>query len=185
MFGIHRFVRDTMITMGWDPESVLARKKRFFFPHERPAANARREKQGTKKTDGRSRFSYENATGLFCQDGLARARKSKERGERIDLREKSAVQEKKNRRSVGKRNYRLMRRSFRHVGFERESAIGRCFFAEVIRVFARSLSSSLSSLFSLVHALAPILSSSPVPHEGLHDISSSQRLLESMLGHYL
>lgn len=44
---------------------------------------------------------------------------------------------------MGKRNYRLMRRSFRHVGFERESAIGRCFFAKVIRVFAPSLSLSL------------------------------------------
>lgn len=61
-------------------------------------------------------------------------------------REKSTGEEKKNRRSVGKRNYRLMRRSFRHVGSERESAIGRCFLAEVIRVFARSLPFVLFSL---------------------------------------
>lgn len=144
---------------------------------------------GRGEGDGRSRFSCENATRLFLPKMVARAetRKSEERGEGgSSLREKSVAQEKKNRRSVGKRNYRLMRRSFRHVGFERESAIGRCFFAEVIRVFARSLSSSLCRLsFSLVRALAPTLSSSSMPHESLHDISTSRRLLESTLGHYL
>lgn len=48
MFSIHRFICDTMITTGQEPESVLARKKRFLFPHERPTANARRAKQGAK-----------------------------------------------------------------------------------------------------------------------------------------
>lgn len=62
--------------------------------------------------------------------------------------EKQEVGEKKNRKSVGKRNYRSMHRSFRHVGFERESAIGRCFFPEVIRVFVRSLAFAPPSRFS-------------------------------------
>lgn len=47
--------------------------------------------------------------------------------------------EKKNRKSVGKRNYRLMRRSFHHVASERASAIDRCFTTKVIRVFVRPL----------------------------------------------
>lgn len=54
--------RDYEITMGRDPESVLARKKRFLFPHERLTA-----KQGTKKTDVCRDFCCENTTGLFCQ----------------------------------------------------------------------------------------------------------------------
>lgn len=138
------------------------------FPLSARAPDLRKRegrKQGAKKTDGRSGFSCENATGLFCQRwSCARAMKSRERGEGVGLREKSAVQGKKNRRSVGKRNYRLMRRSFRHVGFERESAIGRCFFAKVIRVFARSLSSSPSSLFfsrSRARSIAIFLTRAP------------------------
>lgn len=83
-------------------------------------------------------------------------------------RKKSTGEEKKNRRSVGKRNYRLMRRSFRHAGFERESAIGRCFFAQVIRVFARSLS-HISALLYLSRSLARFnsLSSLSSPEEAL------------------
>lgn len=140
MFGIHRFVRNTTITTGQDPESVLARKKRFLFPHERPSCE--RKKRGNRERRRRTFGTFlRKRNWTFFAKIVARTetRKSKERGKGIGLREKSAVQEKKNRRSVGKRNYRLMRRSFRHVGFERESAIGRCFFAEVIRVFARSL----------------------------------------------
>lgn len=52
---------------------------------------------------------------------------------------KKKREKKKNRKSVGKRNYRLMRRSFHHVASEREDAIDRCFTTEVIRVFARPL----------------------------------------------
>lgn len=109
----------------------------------------------------------------FCQDG--RARKADNRDEEEEEEgegesksvegKRSRVRKKKNRRSVGKRNYRLMRRSFRHVGFERESAIGRCFFAKVIRVFARSISLFSSPFYfpsSSLHSvsLAPTLSSS-------------------------
>lgn len=54
-------------------------------------------------------------------------------------RKKKKEKKKKNRKSVGKRNYRLMRRSFHHVASEREDAIDRCFTTEVIRVFARPL----------------------------------------------
>jgi len=106
-----------------------------------------------------------------------------------DRESKSAKREehgrgKKNRRSVGKRNYRLMRRSFRHVASERESAIGRCFLAEVIRVFARSLPSGPFCPFA---PFAPTLSSlSPRPrggHAGLHDIPTPRCPLESALGH--
>lgn len=93
MFGIHRFVRDTTITTGprnkRDPESVLATKKRFLFPHERLVANVRREKTGSEE-DGRSRLSCENATFFVKMVARAETRKSKERGNGIDLREKSA-----------------------------------------------------------------------------------------------
>jgi len=141
---IHRFVCDTMITTGQEPKSVLTRKKRFLFPHERPGCECKKGETGSRQTDVWG-FPAKTQLDFFAKDGRARARKSKERGEGISLREKSTGK-KKNRRSVGKRNYRLMRRSFRHVDFERESAIGRCFFTEVIRVSAHSLS-FLSSLF--------------------------------------
>lgn len=65
------------------------------------------------------------------------------RGEEVGIGEKAGEKKKKrkkkNRKSVGKRNYRLMRRSFHHVASEREDAIDRCFTTEVIRVFARPL----------------------------------------------
>jgi hypothetical protein len=81
----------------------------------------------------------------MVRKGGNRERVSRPRGKSTALRGRG----KKNRRSMGKRNYRLMRRSFRHVASERESAIGRCFLAEVIRVFARSLPSVLLPLRSL------------------------------------
>lgn len=61
------------------------------------------------------------------------------------------VWKKKNRKSVGKRNYRLMRRSFHHVAFERASAIDRCFTTKVIRVFVRPLFFLFSSKRLHVH----------------------------------
>ena len=53
--------------------------------------------------------------------------------------EREKRKKKKNRKSVGKRNYWLMRRSFHHVASERESAIDRCFTTKVTRVFASPL----------------------------------------------
>lgn len=102
-----------------------------------------RNRERSRQTDVWG-FPAKTQLDFFAKDGRAREEEQRTRGGNQPKGEEH--RKKKNRRSVGKRNYRLMRRSFRHVGFERESAIGRCFFAEVIRVSARSLS-SLSYLF--------------------------------------
>lgn len=134
---------------GRDPGSVLA----GTFPLSARAPVREKRREGERETErevGNSMFCDCNRS--FCQDG--RVRKADNRDEEEEEEgegeskstegKRARARKKKNRRSVGKRNYRLMRRSFRHVGFERESAIGRCFFAKVIRVFARSISLSLS-----------------------------------------
>lgn len=78
-FDIRRFVRDTTITTERDPESVLTRKKRFFFPHERLAANVRRGEQGGRWTFGT--FLRKRNWTLFAKDSHARGNEE-ERGTR-------------------------------------------------------------------------------------------------------
>lgn len=82
---------------------------------------------------------YSRGLGNVSAAANRQARK-KTGGKSRGAREKHETSsEKKNRKSVGKRNYRLMRRSFHHVASERASAIDRCFTTKVIRVFVRPL----------------------------------------------
>lgn len=120
---------------------ICIKRERFSFPHERLPTKIE-EIDGELRERERESSYKTYATKVFAEM-LTRERNEEELkmgGGSKSAEGKEHGRGKKNRKPVGKRNYRLMRRSFRHDGFERESAIGRCFFAEVIRVFVRSLS---------------------------------------------
>lgn len=70
---IHRFVCDTMITTGQEPKSVLTRKKRFLFPHERPDCECKKGETGSRQIDVWG-FPAKTQLDFFAKDGRARAR---------------------------------------------------------------------------------------------------------------